>query len=210
MRSYLVLDASPDLVGVNKRQRGLAAAGPSAQQQAGFVPHGVAGTLSVGMLAEVGLEIVLENGLQRLANFILSKRSFDSIDARHPRAKDSVGEASVSILIFRAFAFQEFLHFAAAFIDVSDHGGEGSVAQLQVLHLLLEILAVEELLFHEARTTMGQIAVMHGFFGLANSASHLRQGREGSKVNAGAHAVRSPEFNVVSIVMGLKEASPMI
>src|SRR5258708_1145418 len=103
MRSYLVLDASPDLVGVNKRQRGLAAAGPSAQQQAGFVPHGVAGTLSVGMLAEAGLEIVL-----------------------------------------------------------------------------------------------------------ANAGEHVGGGREGEKVNAGGHGVRSREFNIVSIVMRLKEASPMI
>src|SRR5947208_2816352 len=156
MRGHLVFDAGPDFVGVDKRQRGLAAAGPSAQQQAGFVAHGVAGTLSVGVLAEVGFEIVLEDSLQCLPNFILSKRSIDSVDARHPSANDSVGEASLSILIFWPFAFQELLHFAAAVIHLSNHGGKGGIPQSLVLHLLLEILAIEELLFHKARTSMGQ------------------------------------------------------
>src|SRR5205823_10564153 len=51
MGGHLVFDASPDFVAVDERQRGLAAAGPCAQEQTGFVPHSVARTLCVGVLA---------------------------------------------------------------------------------------------------------------------------------------------------------------
>src|ERR1039457_3740303 len=38
----------------------------------------------------------------------------------------------------------------------------------------------------------------------------LRHGRQCADVNAGAHAVRTPEFDIVCVVMGLEEASSMI
>src|SRR6266478_90967 len=104
MRGYLVFNSGPDLVGVYKRQRRFASQRPSAQQQPWLVAHGIARTLSIGMQTEVGLEIVLEDGLQRLLHILASERSIDSVYSRHPRANDSVRQASVSILIFGAFA----------------------------------------------------------------------------------------------------------
>src|SRR6185312_4559420 len=104
MRGYLVFDSGPDLVGVYKRQCRFAAQGPGAQQQPWFVAHGIARTLGIGMQAEVGLEIVPEDSLQRLLHLLASQRSIDSVDSRHPCANDSVREASGSILILGAFA----------------------------------------------------------------------------------------------------------
>src|ERR1700730_12268716 len=109
------------------------------------------------MLAEVGLEVICENGLQGRADLFLRQRGIDSVNSRHPRANDSIREATVSILIFRAFSFQQLLHFAAVFTYTRDQGGKRCIPQPQVLHSLLEIFAIEELLLHEACTAMGKI-----------------------------------------------------
>src|ERR1035438_5237984 len=45
---------------------------------------------------------------------------------------------------------------------------------------------------------------------IANGLRHLGHGRERAKVNAGTHPVGAPEFNIISIVMGLKQAPLMI
>src|ERR1700724_3664713 len=102
--------------------------------------HGIAGTLRIRMLAKVELEIILEDSLQSGSDVFARERSFDSVDASHPRAEDSVRNAALSELIFRTFALQQFLHFAAVIIDARHQDGERCVSQAQVLHLLLVVL----------------------------------------------------------------------
>src|SRR5665213_3197285 len=60
------------------------------------------------------------------------------------------------------------------------------------------------------RTPLRQIAIECLIGGLTNRLRHLRHGRKCTQVDAGAHAIRAPEFDVISIVMGLKQASSMI
>ena len=95
VRRDLVFDAGPHLVGVDERQSRLVAARPTAKQQAGLMSHGVTGPLRICVLAEIGLEVVAEDGLQGGANVLLRERRFDSVDARHPCTDHAVGEASL-------------------------------------------------------------------------------------------------------------------
>src|SRR6476646_2617260 len=111
MRGHLVFNPGPHLIGIDKGQCWLAAVRPCAQQQSRLMSHGVTRALRVRMLTEIGLEVVREDGLQRPMDLFLSQRSFDSVASRHPCADSPVGKTSASVLIFRAFTFQEFLHF---------------------------------------------------------------------------------------------------
>src|SRR6266566_651819 len=172
--------------------------------------HGISGTLGVGVLAEVSLEVIFEDGLQSAANMFAAERHVDAIQAPHPRTDDAVGYAAGAVLIFRTFAFQKLLHFAALFIDFGDELGERSVAQALILDFLLVILTVEELPIHEARRAMRKLVVEFGILGLADSLRHLRKRGERSEINAGAHAIGAPELDVVSVVMGLEQRAAMI
>src|SRR4029077_9488312 len=62
VRRHLVFDACPDLVAVYEWQRRLPAPGPGAQEQAALVSAGIGRPLRVGMLAQVGAEVVAMNG----------------------------------------------------------------------------------------------------------------------------------------------------
>ena len=124
MRRHLVFNTRPDFIGINKRQRGFSAPGPTAQQQARLMSHGIAGTLRIGMLAEVGFEIMLKDSLQITSGHFHGKRSVDSVEPGHPVSDDPVGEAPLAVLIFRALPLQEPLHFAAVIIDLGHQGSE--------------------------------------------------------------------------------------
>src|ERR1019366_5448689 len=60
------------------------------------------------------------------------------------------------------------------------------------------------------RTPLRQIFVESCIRGFANGLRHLDHGRKRTQVDAGAHAVRAPEFNIISIVMRLKQPSLVI
>ena len=75
------------------------------------------------------------------------------------------------------------------------------------MHLLLVILAIEQLFIQEVRTTPRQFFVGLRFRGFANSLRHRGEGRQRPQVDAGAHSVRPPEFDVVGIVVRLKQGS---
>ena len=70
VRGDLVFDAGPDLVGVDERQSRLVAAWPTAKEKTGFAAHRVTGPLCIGVLTEIGFEVVLEDGLQVGANIL--------------------------------------------------------------------------------------------------------------------------------------------
>ena len=94
--------------------------------------HGVAGTLRIGVLAQIRLEIVLEDGLQSLPHMLTRQRCIDSIHPCHPRANDSVRQAPVTVLILGSFALQQSLHLAAVFVDLRDHGGKRRVLDIEL------------------------------------------------------------------------------
>jgi hypothetical protein len=54
------------------------------------MPHGISRALRIRVLAEIGLEVVFENGLQSRADFFPGQWSLDSVASRHPRADNSV------------------------------------------------------------------------------------------------------------------------
>src|SRR5271165_1017400 len=124
VRGHLIFNASPDFVGVDERQSRFSSARPTAKQQPRLVSHGITRTLGIGMLTQVGLEIVLEDRLQSVPDILAAQRRFDAIDARHPGADDSVRKAAVSVLVLRAFPLQQLLHLTAMLIDLGDHGSE--------------------------------------------------------------------------------------
>ena len=97
------------------------------------------------------------------------------------------------------------MHLAALLVDVSHGFGKRSVFQAQILNLLLVILAVEELFFHETRAPLGQVRIEFRVSGLTDGLRHLGHGAERAQVDAGAHAVRAPEPDVVGIVVRLKQ-----
>ena len=86
--------------------------------------HGIAGALRIGMLAEVGFEIVLEDSLQIASDIFAGKRGVDSVESGHPAPITPSEMHPLSILIFRAFPLQELLHFAAMLIDLGHQGSE--------------------------------------------------------------------------------------
>ena len=45
---------------------------------------------------------------------------------------------------------------------------------------------------------------------MAERLRHVRKGGEGAEVDAGAHAVGSPEFDIVCVVMRLEEGAAMV
>ena len=79
VRGDLVFDAGPDLVGVDERQSRLVAARPTAKQKTGLAAHRVTGTLRIGVLTEIGFEVVLEDGLQVGANILRVQAACDSV-----------------------------------------------------------------------------------------------------------------------------------
>src|SRR5580765_4527897 len=99
MRGHLILNSRPHLIGVHERQRRFVAAWPRTEQQPGFVSHRISRTLRVGMLAQISLEIVFEDRLQRASHFLLRKWSPHSIHSSHPNADYPVRQAAGPILI---------------------------------------------------------------------------------------------------------------
>ena len=49
-----------------------------------------------------------------------------------------------------------------------------------------------------------------GFVGFANITCHLDKGSQGTQVDAAAHAIGTPKFDVVRIVMGFDEYAFMV
>ena len=70
--------------------------------------HGIARALRIGMLAEVGFEIMLEDGSQIASDIFAGKRSVDSVEPGHPVSDHPVGDAPLSVLVFRASRFRSF------------------------------------------------------------------------------------------------------
>ncbi|OPZ89577.1 MAG: hypothetical protein BWY73_01475 [candidate division TA06 bacterium ADurb.Bin417] len=105
---HLVLEACPDLVRIWKGQGRPAAARPGAEEQPGLVADGVSRPLGAGVLLEVSLEIMAEDGAQAAAHVFGFQRQFQAVKAGHPGADHSVGQAALAILVTGPLAPQNF------------------------------------------------------------------------------------------------------
>lgn len=72
--------------------------------------HRITGALRIHVLAEIGLETVLEDRLQRAVDMFECKWRFNSVDTRHPDPDNPVRETPGPILVFRAFATEYTLN----------------------------------------------------------------------------------------------------
>src|SRR5579863_4277157 len=84
------------------------------------------------------------------------------------------------------------------------------IVEILELDLLLEVVAIEQRLVHELRGTLCKISIERRVRGFTDSSGHECHRRESSEIDAGAHAIRSPELDVVSVVMGLEQGAAMV
>src|ERR1700733_15226312 len=144
MRRYLVLDAGPNFVAVNKGERKLAPFWPGAKEEAAFMTHGIGRSLGVGVFREVGAEIVFVDG-QEVA---LDPGRVDEIrEAAHsadPGAQYAVAEATRAVLVLWPFLFDKRHGFLRILTSVRLRPGGVGCVETFVFDLLEKILAIVE------------------------------------------------------------------
>ncbi len=203
VRRHLVFDARPDLVAVHERQRWLRAPGPRAQEQAALVSAGIGRPLRVRVLAQVRAEVVAMHRLEVRGDLGRVDWHRNAADLRHPCAQDTVRQAARAVLVFRAFLLQQDARLGR--VRACAHGGfhlqRAGRAQAAPLDLLVEVLAVEEVLVESAHAGGDALAV--GRDVLPELLAHGDRGRQRAEVEAGAHAVGAPELDVVGVVVRL-------
>jgi hypothetical protein len=203
----LVFDACPDFVGVDEGEGRHASVGPGAEEKSGFRSHSIAGALEAGMLAQIALEVVGEDGLEMAADVLAGKRGLDAVDGSHPGSDDAIGDTAGAVLVFRTFGFEEKRHLVGGSVirDASDLIGESGVSQALPPDMLFVIFAIEESAIQEFGSTLCDLFVEKRIALFVERAGHFGQGAERADIDAGAHAVRPPELDVVSIVVWLKK-----
>src|SRR6266700_2727313 len=103
MRGNLIFYAGPDLIRVNKRQGELPSLWPRAKQQPALGAARIGWPLWVGEVRQVVFQIVSMNGLKVAGDLPRLQHLTYAAHQRETRAKHSVGQAAVAILILRTF-----------------------------------------------------------------------------------------------------------
>jgi len=204
----LVFDAGPDLIGIDEGEGECAAFGPGAEEQAGFGAAGVAWALGIGMGGQVMFEIVAVDGAEVAGDFLGVEDLTDTADEGEPGAEDTVGEAAIAVLVFGAFLFEECACFGGV---GADHAADlDRVFGLQPfpLDLLDEVFAVEQFGFHALESGLEELGVERG--GVVEGLGHVDGGGEGAEVEAGAHAIGTPELDVVGVMVGFFEPAAVL
>jgi len=159
MRRDLVFDTGPDLIGIDKGQRGFFAARPRAEQEPSLLAKRIARTLAAGMLAQVRFEIVSKNRQQRAANLFSVQGNCHAVKMSHPTADNAIRKTAGSILILGTLAFKQPQDFATSSGDTRNRFYERLITQIFVADVLLVVLAVEKFPVDVFGTPFGQFAI---------------------------------------------------
>ena len=149
--------------------------------------------------------------LERASDFFPVQRRFHPIKLGHPTADDSIREAARSVLVFRPLPPKQSKQFA--FLLSRNHLDafhEGLVAKVLIFDFLMMIFAVEKFTVEKPRATVRKIAIGLRVLLFIQRPGHQTHGAESADIDAAAHAIRTPELDVVGVVVRLEEpAAPV-
>ncbi|MPN14712.1 hypothetical protein SDC9_162039 [bioreactor metagenome] len=151
------------------------------------------------MVSQIFLQVVFMYRYQMALYLFMIHYLVQPAYRSHPHTQDTVGQTTCSVLILRSFGFEQLQCFVR--ITSSERHYVNRIGRFKTfpLNLLDKVFAIEQGTFHILLAFSQQSFIFLGR--LLQCLAHFYHSSQGAQVEAGAHAVRSPELNIVGIMV---------